>query len=79
MAFIGSRHSARLRRFGLLMARDGRWGDRGPAGGWGARDRAAIGAVVHGKLYPDYPMGYGYCGGASAAGPRSPVRACSAT
>jgi CubicO group peptidase (beta-lactamase class C family) len=63
MAFGGL--NARLRdygRFGLLMAREGRHGDRQllPAG-W--VERATVPRsqqVMPGQLYPDYPMGYGY-------------------
>ena len=63
MAFGGL--NVRLRdygRFGLLMAREGKWNGKQllPAG-W--VERATVPRspqVMPGKLYPDYPMGYGY-------------------
>jgi CubicO group peptidase (beta-lactamase class C family) len=63
MAFGGLNVTLRdYGRFGLLMARDGRIGGKQvlPAG-W--VDRATVprsAQVMHGQLYPDYPMGYGY-------------------
>jgi CubicO group peptidase (beta-lactamase class C family) len=63
MAFGGLNVTLRdYGRFGLLMAREGRVGGKQllPAG-W--VERATVPRseqVMHGKLYPDYAMGYGY-------------------
>ncbi len=63
MAFGGLNVTLRdYGRFGLLMARDGRVGGEQllPAG-WVERATVPRSAqVMHGKLYPDYAMGYGY-------------------
>ena len=63
MAFGGLNVTLRdYGRFGLLMARDGRVGGKQilPAG-WVERATVPRSAqVMHGKLYPDYAMGYGY-------------------
>jgi CubicO group peptidase (beta-lactamase class C family) len=63
MAFGGLNVTLRdYGRFGLLMAREGRVGGKQllPAG-WVERATVPRSAqVMHGKLYPDYAMGYGY-------------------
>ena len=63
MAFGGLNVTLRdYGRFGLLMAYEGEWqGRRLLPEGW--VERATVPRslqVQHGKLYPDYPLGYGY-------------------
>ena len=63
MAFGGLNVTLRdYGRFGLLMAYGGRWNERQllPEGWVEKATVPSAPQVAHGKLYPDYPMGYGY-------------------